>query len=201
MMKNTRTRLIACGIFRQEITRLMEEGVSVANAVYLNPGLHNHPEQLEEILEKSIQKELRKSPDGIVVVYGDVCLGFKGQMKKLTEKYRVAKIDALNCIDCLLGGEGNLLAIDPKHEYFFLNPAWIDLEFGNRDMTQTSEAVKKEFGCLSGLYLLDTLGNLSAFSEQIESIKEYTGLPVVGRQNIGLCGIKKVITKSIEKAG
>jgi hypothetical protein len=120
-------------------------------------------------------------------------------MKALTENYGLVKIDALNCIDCLLGGKGKLLAIDPKHEYFFLNPAWIELEFGNRDKTKNIEEAQAEFSVLTGLFLLDTLGNLDDYSKDIEEIRKYTGLPVVERKNIGIEGIRKVILESIER--
>ena len=43
-------------------------------------------------------------------------------MKKLTEEYGLVKVDALNCIDCLLGGKGNVLEADPTHDLLFLYP-------------------------------------------------------------------------------
>jgi hypothetical protein len=57
-------------------------------------------------LKASLRKHSGKKP---VVVYGDLCLGFNGEMNVLMADYDVVKVDALNCIDCLLGGRGNLL--------------------------------------------------------------------------------------------
>jgi len=199
MANNSKPCLIACGIFKDELEKLVDGGSLDAELHFLDPGLHNDPKHLEIELSKSIEKRLEHNPNGITLVYGDVCLGFNGEIRQVVEKYGVVKIDALNCIDCLLGGKGKLLDIDPKHEYFFLNPAWIDLEFGNRDLTQNTEEARKEFSVLKGLFLLDTLGNLNDFEKKIEDISKYTDLPVVERRNIGISGIQSVITEAIHQ--
>jgi len=167
--------------------------------VFTTIHLHNDPKCLEDALKKAIGDRRQKQQNNIVIIYGDVCLGFQNEMKALTENYGLVRVDALNCIDCLLGGKGKLLEIDPKHEYFFLNPAWIELEFGNRDKNKNIEEAQEEFSLLTGLFLLDTLGDLDDYSEDIAEISEYTGLPVVERKNIGIEGIQKVVLESIER--
>jgi hypothetical protein len=197
--ENQKPCLISCGIFRPELERVIADGQWSVDVTYLNPGLHNDPKLLGSTLERTIEKhrDVKKPP--VVVVYGDICMGFQNEMKAITEKWGVVKIDALNCIDCLLGGGAKLLEIDPRHEYFFLNPAWIKLEFGGRDLTKGVEEARKEFSMLSGLFLLDTMGDLDDYSNTIELIKNYTGLPVVERKNIGIAEFRKVIQKSIER--
>jgi hypothetical protein len=199
MNETQRPCLIACGIFRQELERIVKDAKLSVDIVYLNPGLHNDPKSLENELKKAIGDRRQKQQNNIVIIYGDVCLGFQNEMKVLTENYGLVKVDALNCIDCFLGGKGKVLEIDPKHEYFFLNPAWIKLEFGNRDKTKNIEEAQEEFSVLTGLFLLDTLGDLDDYSKDIEEIREYTGLPVVERKNIGTEGIRKVILESIDR--
>ena len=199
MTEKSSACLIACGIFKDELEKLVDEGPLDAEMHFLDPGLHNNPKHLEIELSKSIERHLEHNPNGIILVYGDVCLGFSGEIRQLVEKYSVVKIDALNCIDCLLGGKGKLLGIDPNHEYFFLNPAWIKLEFGNRDLTRKTQEARKEFSVLKGLFLLDTLGNLNDFEKEIEDIRKYTDLPVVERRNIGIRGIQSVITEAIHQ--
>ena len=198
MNEAQRPCLIACGIFRQELERIVEDAKLSVDIEYLDPGLHNDPKCLENALKKAIGDRRQKQQNNIVIIYGDVCLGFQNEMKALTENYGLVKVDALNCIDCLLGGKGKLLEIDPKHEYFFLNPAWIELEFGNRDKSKDIEEAQEEFRVLKGLFLLDTLGDLDDYSNDIAEIREYTGLPVVERKNIGIEGIQKVVLESIE---
>jgi Protein of unknown function (DUF1638) len=199
MVEGNKPCLIACGIFREELGRIIDDNGFKADIQYLNPGLHNDPKSLEKALSKAIDLKKRLHQNNIVVVYGDVCLGFQNEMKVFAEKHEVVKVDALNCIDCLLGGKGKLLEIDPKHEYFFLNPAWIELEFGNRDKTKTTQEVREEFSMLSGLYLLDTLGNLDDHNKVIGQISEFTGLPVVERKDIGLDGIRKTVLEAMEQ--
>jgi hypothetical protein len=43
-------------------------------------------------------------------------------MKKLTEEYGITKVDALNCVDYLLGGKGKVLEADPDQELLFFYP-------------------------------------------------------------------------------
>lgn len=199
MVKGNKPCLIACGIFREELGRIIHNNGFKADTEYINPGLHNDPKSLEKVLSKAIERKKKRYQDNIVVVYGDVCLGFQNEMKVLAEKHAVIKVDALNCIDCLLGGKGRLLEIDPEHEYFFLNPAWIKLEFGNRDKTKSTQEAKEEFSMLSGLYLLDTMGNIDDYAGVIDQISEFTGLPVVERKDIGLEGIRKTIVEAMEQ--
>jgi len=47
-------------------------------------------------------------------------------MKKLAEEYGIVKVDALNCIDCQLGGKGAFLEADPQHDLLFLSPGMTD---------------------------------------------------------------------------
>ena len=191
--------LIACGIFREELNRIIQDNGLIADVEYLDPGLHNDPKLLEKELVGAIDAKKRRQHNHIGIVYGDVCLGFHGEMRMFAEKHQLVKVDALNCIDCLLGGKGKLLEIDPKHEFFFLNPAWIELEFGNRDKTKPTEEAREEFSVLSGLYLLDTLDNLDEYAEVIQQISAYTGLPVVERKNIGLQGIRQTVLEAMDQ--
>jgi hypothetical protein len=57
-----------------------------------------------------------------VLVYGDLCLGPNGEMRKFAQESSVVKVDAVNCIDCILGGEGEFLDCDPDHNLLFLGP-------------------------------------------------------------------------------
>jgi hypothetical protein len=50
-----------------------------------------------------------------------------GQMKTLAEEYGIFKIDALNCVDCILGGKGKFLEADPSQELFFISSGMIDV--------------------------------------------------------------------------
>ena len=117
--------LIACGILRKEIEHLVKTGEIDAKVHFLSEKLHMDYHLLDRGLNGTLKKYRKQDPEGIVVVYGDLCLGFNGEMKVLMDRYDAVKVDGLNCIDCLLGGKGKLLEIDPDHKYLFLNPAFI----------------------------------------------------------------------------
>ena len=191
--------LIACGIFREEIMQLMAQGAVAVKPYFLNPGLHNDPPLLEKVLRGILAKEVKGNAGNVVVLYGDICLGFQNEMTALVDEFGVAKVNALNCIDCYLGGQGRLLKIDPKHEYFFLNPSWIKLEFDERDLDCPTAASHREFNMLKGLYLLDTLSDLDQYETYVHKISQFTNLPVVARESVGLEGLKQVLSSALGK--
>jgi len=196
---NTETKpcLLSCGILKDEIEKLVEEGSFDVDLFFLDKSLHNNYDRLERALEGALQKRLRDFPGGVIVVYGDVCLGFHNEMKELLDRHGVIKVDALNCVDCLLGGKGRLLEVDPEHEYFFLTPAWI--EFLNWFEMGSREEIRKLFSPLKGIVLLDSLGDLDDYREEIEKIGDSTGLPLLERREVGLEGLRKVITEAMER--
>lgn len=114
--------LIACGIFRKELDALLEDGDLDAEVIYLGSFLHLDYGKLKSALESALRREKGRRS---VVLYGDVCMGFGKEIQPLVEAHGAVKVDGLNCIDCLLGGRGELLEVDPEHEFLFLTPGWI----------------------------------------------------------------------------
>jgi len=193
-VKNEKPFLISCGVMKKEIKRLIDGGELDADVVFLNKYLHIDYEKLHQALKASVLKHRDKNP---LVIYGDVCLGFNDEMNKLVEECGATKVDALNCIDCMLGGSGRLMEVDPDHIYLFLTPAFIEwFEDMNRG---TLEETRKMFSMLKGIILVDSMGDLDAFKDRIDQISEQTGLPVLEHKSAGLDGIKSVILKALEK--
>ena len=189
--------LISCGIFKEEILRLVEDGSLEVDLYFLDEGLHVDYDLLEKELKRILEEKVGNCPGGIIVLYGDVCLGFNNEMKNLLGRYDVVKVDCLSCIDCLLGGKGKLLEIDPHHVYMFLNPAWI--KFGKRFRTLSKEEAREQFSVLKGIILLDSLGNLDDYMEEIKEFSDYSGLPILEIKNIGLEGLKERILEAVKK--
>lgn len=189
--------LISCGILKTEIEKLVKDGSLDVDIHFLNEKFHNDYNLLGKALEGAIKKRLKDNPGGFIVVYGDVCLGFNNEMKALMDKYDVVKVDALNCIDCLLGGKGKLLEIDPEHVYYFLNPAFI--KFSERLKGSRKEETIKMFSVLKGIILLDSLGDLDDYKEKIEEICDYTGLKILDRKDVGVESLKEVIFQAIKR--
>ena len=197
MQKADKPKMIACGILQEEIDRLLELGEIDAEVHYLSKGLHTDYSRLQKALNGALIKRFPRSPGGIVVVYGDVCLGFNGEMQALVEKHGVVKVDGLNCIDCLLGGRGRLLEIDPEHKMLFLNPAFIG--FMGRIWDRPGQEIRDMFNMLDGIILLDALGDLDAYRDQIDAISQKIALPILERKNVGLNGLKAVVQDALER--
>ena len=90
--------------------------------VFVSKYFHVDYVQIEKNLRRVLEETQRRFKGNIVLVYGDLCLGQNGEMKKFTEEYGIVKVDTVNCIDCLLGGKGKFLAADPQHDLMFLSP-------------------------------------------------------------------------------
>jgi hypothetical protein len=189
--------VISCGILRKEIEHLQEKGDIDVEVHFLSERLHMDYNLLDRGLNGALKEHQKVSSQDAIVVYGDVCLGFKGEMKALINKYNAVKVDALNCIDCLLGGKGKLLDIDPDHKYLFLNPAFI--QFIEKIRGKTKEQTRKIYSMLDGIILLDAMGDLAAYQSRIDEIADHTGLPILDRKDIGLEGLKNVLEEALAK--
>jgi uncharacterized protein DUF1638 len=197
MERTEKPCVISCGILKKEIEHLLENDHIDAEVHFLSEKLHMDYNLLDRGLNGALKKYQQQSPQGVIVVYGDVCLGFNGEMKGLIDQYDVVKVDALNCIDCLLGGKGKLLEMDPDHKYLFLNPAFI--QFTEKIRGETKEMTREMFGMLDGIVLLDAMGDLDEYRSKIHEIADHTGLPILERKNIGLMNLKKVLVEALDR--
>jgi len=188
-----RPLLISCGILQPEIEALIAREEIEAEAVFLNRYLHVDYRKLHDALKSSLHKNRERKP---VVVYGDVCLGFNGEMQALMTQCDAVKVDALNCIDCLLGGRGKLLEMDPDHCLFFLTPAF--LEFSESLISGTKEDTRRRFNMLKGIILVDSLGDMQRHRNRIEYFSDQTGLPVLEHRVVGLTDLKAVVEEALQ---
>ncbi len=187
--------LISCGIFQPEIEILIARGAIEADAIFLNKYLHWDYRKLHDALKASLSKHHERKP---VVVYGDLCLGFNNEMRALMAECGTIKVEGLNCIDCLLGGRGKLLDVDPDHHFFFLTPAFI--EFSESLITGTKEENRRRFNMLKGIIIVDSLNDMELYRDRIEHFSNQTGLPVLDHRVVGLSGLKSVIEEALQKS-
>lgn len=197
MERTEKPCIVSCGILKKEIEHLLEKGDIDAEVHFLSEKLHMDYNRLDRGLNAALKKYQKQSPQGVIVVYGDVCLGFNGEMKRLIDQHDVVKVDALNCIDCLLGGKGKLLEMDPDHKYLFLNPAFI--QFTEKIRGETKAMTREMFSMLDGIILLDAMGDLDEYRSKIDEIAAYTGLPILKRKNIGLMNLKNVLIEALDR--
>jgi hypothetical protein len=82
---------------KNEISELRRQKSIGVDVVYVSKTFHDDYGLLEKNLRRTIKQTLPRAQAKPVLVYGDLCLGPNGEMKKLAEEYGLAKIDALNC--------------------------------------------------------------------------------------------------------
>jgi len=202
-MDYQRPYLICCGILKKEIEKLIEDSQLPVEPFFLEAGLHVNPDELEEQLTQAIEECSKDSSRGIIVVYGDLC---HLQMKEIIGKYdNVVKVDALNCIDCLLGGHGKLSEVDPNYDYFYLSPGWMpsnlkaNPRFSPIFYGPSPEEIKQQFSKIKGILLFDSLEDLDESKNEIEEFSNHTGLPILGKKLAGLDRLKDFILETINR--
>lgn len=192
--------LVSCSILKAELEKLVKQGDLDVDLVFVSKYFHVDYEVLEKNLRKVVEKSLSRSPGGIILVYGDLCLGPNDEMKKLTEEYGLVKVDALNCVDCLLGGKGKVLEVDPDHDLLFLYPGMIEFFSHFKEKAQQEnideETFNKLLSGLKGIALLDTFGEPEKNKEEIEKL--HTCLKVLETEAIGLNHLKQLLLEVIE---
>lgn len=201
MGEQTKSCLVSCSVLKEEIEKLVKNGALDVELVFVSKYFHVDYTLLEKNLRQVVEKTLRRFPGRVMLVYGDLCLGQNNEMKHLADEYGVVKVDALNCIDCLLGGKGKFLDDDPNHDLLFLGPGMIGFFSHFREKMKREnideETIANLFAGLSGIVILDTLGEPNKNEE--DTIKLQTGLDIVETRKIGLENLKQVLFEAIER--
>src|SRR3990170_3445434 len=201
MNQKTKPCLVSCSVLKKEIEKLVQQGELYAELVFVSKYFHVDYTQIEKNLRPVIEKALQRFPGRVILVYGDLCLGMDNEMKKLAEEYGIVKVDALNCVDCQLGGKGKFLEADPNHDLMFLSPGMTDFFSHAKDMMRREgideASLKQLFNGLRGIILLDTLGNPDGLKAEVEKLD--MGLEILETRQIGCENVKNVIQEAIER--
>ena len=163
MNQKTKICLVSCSALKDELQQLVKQGRLDAELVFVSKYFHVDYEAVEKNLRKVLEATLKCFNGKVVLVYGDLCLGQGGEMKKLAEEYGIVKVDAVNCIDCQLGGKGKFFEADPEHNLMFMGPGMIEF-FKHAKETMLKEGVDEAtfanmFSGIKGIVILDTCGN------------------------------------------
>jgi hypothetical protein len=201
--KKTKPCLVSCSVLRKEIEKLVHRGDLDAELVFVSKYFHVDYAQIEKNLRPVIEKTLQRFPGNIILVFGDFCLGMDNEMKKLAEEYGIVKVNAVNCIDCQLGGKGKFLEADPEHNLIFLTSGMIDF-FSHMKETMRKEkmeedALKQLFRGLKGIILLDTLGETEKLKTEIQRLD--TGLEILETRQLRIENVRIVIQEAIDRNG
>jgi hypothetical protein len=201
MKQKTKPCIISCSVLKDEIKKLVKEGKLNADLLFVSKYFHVDYAQIEKHLRPMIERALKSHPGNVVLVYGDLCLGVDNEMKKLAEEYGIIKIDALNCIDCQLGGKGVFLEADPHHDLMFLSPGMTDFFSHAQEMMRREgmdeTALKQLLSGIRGIVILDTLGDSAELKSKIEKLD--IGLLVLETRAIGCDNVENVIREAIER--
>ena len=201
MTEKTKPLIVSCSSLKAEIQKLIKQGDWDADAVFVSKYFHVDYSLIEKNLRRTLQENLPRAHKGIILVYGDLCLGPNNEMKQLAAEFGAVKVDALNCTDCLLGGKGKIGEVDPNHELLILHHGLTGF-FSNLKETAKRENVDEEslknlFSGIKGIVLLDTLGEADKSREETEKLA--TGLTILETRSIGLENLKKVILEAVER--
>ncbi len=201
MKQKTKPCIVSCSVLEDEIKKLVKEGKLNADLLFVSKNFHLDYGQIEKHLHPVIERALKSHPENVVLVYGDLCLGMDNEMKKLADEYGIVKVDALNCIDCQLGGKGKFLEADPQQNIMFLSPGMTDFFSHAHEMMRKEgmdeEALKQFFSGIRGIIILDTLGNSAELKSKVEKLN--TGLPILEAISIGCDNVGNVIQEAIER--
>ena len=202
MKKKDRVCLVSCSVLKEELEQLVRQGSLDADLVFVSKYFHVDYELLEKNLRKVLEQTLKRFSGKVVLVYGDLCLGQDGQMKRLADEYGIVKVDAVNCIDCQLGGKGKYLEADPEHNLMIMGPGMIAY-FNHMKERMTKEGGDEAvfagmFSGIKGVVLLDTCGNAKESREDLEKLG--IGLPILETRKIGLENVRRVVFDAIRHA-
>ncbi len=200
-IQNTKPCLVSCSVLKREILELIQQGNLDADVVFVSKLFHVDFNQLETNLRRVLERTLPRHIGRVALVYGDLCLGSNGLMEQIAKEYGIPKVDALNCIDCLLGGKGKVEEEDPNHEFMFMGPGMIDFFCDAKEKLKKEgmddEALKALFSGIKGIVLLDTLDEEQKNKADLETLK--TGLKVLDTKKVGLNNLKAVISEAMTK--
>lgn len=194
--------IVSCSVLKRELQQLKAEGKLDADVVYVSKNFHIDYGLLENNLRKVLEHTKKRFKGKIVLVYGDLCLGQDNEMKKLAQEYDVTKIDALNCVDCQLGGKGIVNTVDPHHILMFMGPGMIEF-FEDMKPKMLQEGLDEEtfqnmFSGIKGFVILDTCGDGEKLIEAMK--KAGLNTPVLENRKIGTENVLRVVKYAIERA-
>lgn len=166
------TLLLACGVFREEFSRLPEDLRAAFEPRFFDSMLHMRPDALDRLLAETLPPPPRRA----VILYGDC----SPHMREYGARIGTARVEGVNCIEISLGSE-RYRKLRASGAFFFM-PEWTkrwervfkeELGLGDRQLARDFMGENA-----TGLVFVDTGGTAAEPSETLEAAAEYVGLPV-----------------------
>ena len=112
--------LIGCGIFQEEVEAIMKAEKLNVDIKWLEVGLHDSIERLEESLDEALNLERAQGSSGLGFLYGTACLP---EMKVFAAERGVPVLGARNCLAALVGDE-ELKGLE-QNRTLVASPGWV----------------------------------------------------------------------------
>jgi hypothetical protein len=200
--KSDKICLVSCSVLKAELQKLVKEGKLDVDLFFVSKNFHVDYGLVEQNVRKMLEHTLKRYHGKVVLVYGDLCMGQDNEMKRLADEYGVVKVDALNCIDCQLGGKGAAEKADPEHKFMFMGPGMIDFFKDMRPQLAKQGldegAIQRMFNGVQGFVVLDTVDNGEALKAELESLG--LGVKVTETRKIGCENIRLLVLEAIDKS-
>ncbi len=192
--------LVSCSVLKRELQQLKAQGKLDAELVFVSKLFHVDYALVETNLRKVLEHTKKRFNGKIVLVYGDLCLGQDNEMKKLAKDYDVTKVDAVNCVDCQLGGKGKVNTEDPQHNLMFMGPGMIEF-FEDIKPKMLQEGMDEAtyanmFSGIKGFVVLDTCGDGDKLLAAIK--KAGLNVEILETRKIGTDNILRVVADAID---
>jgi len=201
-LRRSKPCLVSCSALKTEVQRLVKKGDLDADLIFVSKFFHGDYAQLEKSIRAILERAKPCVSGKVILVYGDLCLGPNDEMKNLADQYGATKVDAVNCVDCLLGGRGKFFDVNPAHKLLFLTPGMIEfyMHLKNRALQEgiDEDSFKQFFAGLHGILLLDSREEVEKNLEEIEKVN--FGLPVLEKKKIRPDDLKLVILEAMERS-
>jgi hypothetical protein len=194
--------LVSCSVLRDELEQLVKNGSIDAEMVFVSKFFHIDYATLQNNLRKVLEQTKKRFRGKIVLVYGDLCLGQDNEMKKLADEFGIVKVDAVNCVDCQLGGGGKVDSVDPEHNLMFMGPGMVEFFVHMKEQLKKQgmddEAFANMFSGIKGMVFLDTCGN----ADKCKADLEKAGIPlkILETRKIGADNVCAVVSDAIDHA-
>lgn len=164
---------VSCGIFKEELKLLAEDGRFGGRVVLLDAALHVNFDKLKESLVEKLEI-IHAEGASIKVLYGHC----HPDIMDILDRYKAKKIAAGNCLEAMVGPE-EVKRLNEEATSFFLSVGWVNnwekmFEMGRKDFDFD---FKTMFDNYKRIIVFDT-GVIPIDEEKVDKFSKFTGLPV-----------------------
>lgn len=119
-----RLKVVACGVFEPELSRLAGEAVNTVDLCLLDAGLHEDPNELRMRLQESVDGADYEGYDAVVAAYG---LCGRGTSGILARGLPVVLLRVHDCVTLFLGSREAYMHQFRRHPgTFYITPGWYE---------------------------------------------------------------------------